>query len=312
MRRLRPCTRVVRVVAGVALGTLGVGCATQSDLNDQARRLQGMIAEQSRSIEGLRREVDRLRTDLDAGRNKAGAPRSAPKLSDKDRLNALDKRLQNQHAPGSEQLGETLLPEGMSTEQPAAPDQAVADAGGPPPGSPPPAETPPTESGTAQALAATVPPPPPQPTAPAPDADWKREVSQDRAVASTTNTPERAEYLAALDGLAHGDCSKAGPRLHSIATESTSSPLSDDVLYWEGRCLALRGDYRQALSKLRQVVSRYPRGDKAPAALWEEGRLLMRTGDASSARQALARLVHDYPATTEAAQARRKLAEAEH
>jgi TolA-binding protein len=314
MRRPWPCTLVLAVVAGMALGVLGVGCATQSDLNDQARRLQGMIAEQSRSIEGLRRDVERLRADLDEGtRKKGGAPRPAPKASDKDRLNALDKRLQNQPAPGSEQLGETLSPEGMSTEQPGAPDQAVADAGGSPPGSPPPAtETAPTESGTPQALAAAPPSSPPQPAPPAPDADWKREVAQDRAVASTTNTPERAEYLAALDGLAYGDCSKAGPRLYAISTGSTSSPLSDDVLYWEGRCLALRGDYRQALSKLRQVVSRYPRGDKAPAALWEEGRLLMRTGDASSARQALAKLIHDYPATTEAAQARRKLAEAEH
>src|SRR5215470_19752521 len=115
MCRLWPCRGGMRVVAGAALGVLGVGCATQSDLNDQARKLQAMIAEQSRSIEGLRRDIDRLRTDLDEGRNKAGQ-RPAPRMSDKDRLNALDKRLQKQPPPGSEQLGETLSPEGMSTE----------------------------------------------------------------------------------------------------------------------------------------------------------------------------------------------------
>jgi hypothetical protein len=70
MRRPWPCTRVLRVVAGMGLGVLGVGCATQSDLNDQARRLQGMIAEQSRSIEGLRRDFERLRAELDEGTRK--------------------------------------------------------------------------------------------------------------------------------------------------------------------------------------------------------------------------------------------------
>jgi TolA-binding protein len=289
------------------------GCATRADLNDQARKLESMIAEQSRSIEGLRHDVERLRTDVNEGRKKpVPAARTPGTRTDKDRLNALDKRLQKPPpGSGSEQIGETPAPDGMSTEEPAAPDQGAAPR--PPDTAPapatPPADTRSGDGGTSEALAAA---PPPSPPAPAVDADWKREVAQDRAVASTTNAPERQEYLAALDGLAHGDCSKAGPRLYSISTGSTASPLSDDVLYWEARCLVVRGDYRQALSKLRQVVSRYPRGDKAPAALWEEGRLLTRTGDSAGARQALAKLIHDYPATSEAAQARRTLADTEH
>jgi TolA-binding protein len=290
----------------MALASIVVGCATQADLNDQGRKLQGMIAEQSRSIEGLRQDVERLRADMAGGARTKSTP-ARPRTTDKDRLNALDKRLRQPASP-SEQIGETLSPEGMSTEEPSATDQTAAAA---PRGSPPPpAAGVPSESDTSQPAAAT--PPPPPPTPPPIDADWKREVAQDRAVASTTNTPDRAAYLAALDGLARGDCSKAGPRLYAISTGSGGSPLSDDVLYWEARCLAVRGDYRQAVAKFRQVVSQYPRGDKAPAALWEEGRLLDRIGNTASARQALAKLVHDYPATAEATQARRKLAEIEH
>jgi TolA-binding protein len=294
----------------MALGWALGGCATQSDLNDQARKLQGMIAEQSRSIEGLRKDVERLSADLGETKRKPGGTTRSPgsRAADKERVNALDKRLREApHPAGSEQLGMTLSPEGMSTEEPATPDPAAAGSAAPPPpdgarvAATPPADAPPRGE------------PPPAPAAlgtpEAVDPDWKREVAQDRAVASATDAPERAEYLGALDGLARGDCSKAGPRLYAISTGPKSSPLSDDVLYWEARCLEQRGDSRQALSKLREIVHRYPRGDKAPAALWEEGKLLIRAGDASGARLALSRLTHDYPATAEATQARRKLAD---
>jgi TolA-binding protein len=297
-------TCLVRAVIGMALGSMVAGCATQADLNEQARKLQGMIAEQSRSIEGLRQDVERLRADMAGGARTRSTPPARPRASDKDRLNALDKRLRQ--PASSEQIGETLSPEGMSTEEPGATDQVAAAAAGSPP---PPAGAVPSQSEAPQP--GTTPPPPSPATPPPIDADWKREVAQDRAVASTTNAPERAAYLAALDGLARGDCSKAGPRLYEISTGSGGSPLSDDVLYWEARCLAVRGDYRQALAKLRQVVSQYPKGDKAPAALWEEGRLLVRIGNTASARQALGKLIHDYPATAEATQARRKFAEIE-
>jgi TolA-binding protein len=307
MSRSGPYRCLLPAAVGMAIGSLVAGCATQADLNDQSRKLQGMIAEQSRSIEGLRQDVERLRADMAGGAKTKSTPPARPRASDKDRLNALDKRLR-QPESSSEQIGETLSPEGMSTEEPSATDQVAAAATGSPP---PPAGGVPSESEAPQPVTTT--PPPSPPTPPPIDADWKREVAQDRAVASTTNTPERAAYLAALDGLARGDCSKAGPRLYEISTGSGGgSPLSDDILYWEARCLAVRGDYRQALAKFRQVVSMYPRGDKAPAALWEEGRLLVRIGNTASARQALGKLIHDYPATAEATQARRKLTEIEH
>jgi hypothetical protein len=110
---------LVRAVVGMALGSMVAGCATQADLNDQARKLQGMIAEQSRSIEGLREDVERLRTDLaGAGRKRSGEPsRSTRRATDKDRLHATPDKTPRRPSSSSEQIGETLSPEGTSTEE---------------------------------------------------------------------------------------------------------------------------------------------------------------------------------------------------
>ena len=113
----------MRIAASLTIGSVVVGCATQADLNDQAHKLQSMIARQSRSIEGLRQDLERLRTDIEGGRKKPVSAARPPvaRKTDKDHPNVLDKRL---HTPppgsGSGQIGETLSPEGTSTEEPPA------------------------------------------------------------------------------------------------------------------------------------------------------------------------------------------------
>jgi hypothetical protein len=138
----------MRIAASLTIGSVVVGCATQADLNDQAHKLQSMIAQQSRSIEGLRQDLERLRTDIEGGRKKPVSAARPPgeKKTDKDRLNALDKR---PHTPppgsGSGQIGETLSPEGTSTEEPPAGDQGTV-APRPPDSAPAPADAPAGES----------------------------------------------------------------------------------------------------------------------------------------------------------------------
>jgi len=201
----------------------------------------------------------------------------------------------------------TLDPNGQSTAEPtgeaagAAPLEPLA-AGA--------AATPPS---TAPEQVAAAPPPtlPPPPPA-AVDDEWRREVAQDQAVAGTVDVPERAEYMTALQGLSHGDCAKAVPELNSITSRSKGSPLADNALYWEARCHAVRGEQNQAVTTYYDVVTRYPKGDKAPAALWQQGKLFLRMGDAPDARLALSKLIKDYPASAEASLARQKLAELEH
>ena len=205
----------------------------------------------------------------------------------------------------------TLDPNGQSTVEPppdagAAPlDPLAAGADPSAAGSTPPS--------TAQVAAATPPPtlPPPPPPA-AVDDEWRREVAQDQAVAGTVDVPERADYLTALQGLSHGDCAQAAPELSAIISRSKGSPLADNALYWQARCHAIRGEQSQAVTTYYDVVTRYPKGDKAPAALWQQGNLFLRMGDAPDARLALSKLIKDYPASAEAAQARQKLAELDH
>src|SRR5262249_57100674 len=130
--------------------------------------------------------------------------------------------------------------------------------------------------GPQRLVVAAPPPPPPPPPAPIDDA-WRREVAQEQAVVGAMAIPQRSEYVGGLDSVAHGDCASASPRLATLSA-GPNSPLSDNVLYWQARCAASRGDVKDAESKLDELVSRYPRSDKAPAALLERGRLLMRDG----------------------------------
>jgi TolA-binding protein len=299
--RGRPVTRRLARAAALAVVVLIAGCATRNDLMEQDRRLRIMMREQGRSIEQVKREVERLRADVEEGghRTRGAEPETTP---EHERIGDLERKVE-QLETGSNQIGMTLSPEGMSTEEPAADT-------GTPPETPPAGATPPTTAPQQTAALAPAPPPPPPPPPPAAvDEEWKREVAQDQAVAGTMAVPERADYLGALEGLSHGDCSQAVPKLSSISTASKGSPLADNALYWQARCAAIRGDQKGAVSKFYDVVQRYPKSDKAPAALWQQGKLFLRMGDAPDARLSMAKLIKDYPSSTEAGLARQKLAE---
>jgi TolA-binding protein len=273
--------------------------------------MQNAIDAQGRSIEDLRREVEKLRASVDNGGRGTRASSSIPSASvsqtppppgPAQEVTKLEKRIREleQTKSRSNEIGMTLSPEGMSTETPAAVGTTTTTLAGGSAAAPAP-----------QQLAAVAPPPPPPPPSAPIDESWKREVAQEQAVVSAMAIPQRSEYLAALDSLAAGDCASASPRLATLSA-GPNSPLSDNVLYWQARCAASRGDVKDAESKLDDLVTRYPRGDKAPAALWERGRLQIRSGDAADARTTLARLIKDYPSTSEAAQARLKITELEH
>jgi TolA-binding protein len=153
----------------------------------------------------------------------------------------------------------------------------------------------------------TVPPPPPATI----DDEWRREVAQDQAVAGTLDVPERGAFQGAMQGVSRGDCSAASGQLAGLANRSKGSPLADNALYWQARCHAARGDINTAVTEFYDVVTRYPRSDKAPAALWQQGLLFLRLGNAPDARLAMGKLIKDYPASAEAGRARQKLLEME-
>ena len=256
------------------------GCATRADLVRQDRELRQILQEQRKQVQQVQRELERLRADVEEGHPRRGGGGSSD-----DRVAALEERLNELEHGGA---------------------AAGAPAPSPIPEAAPPATVPPV---------AKV-PPAPVPTPPAvaggEDDGWRREIAREQAAAGATNVPERAEYLGLLDGLARQDCARAVPQLNGFATNHRDSPLADNALYWAARCYAAKGDQNQAVSKFYDVVTKYPKGDKAPAALWAQGNLFVDMGDTPDARLALSKLIRDYPSSEEAARARQKLGELEH
>jgi tol-pal system protein YbgF len=261
------------------------GCATRSDLANQDRRMRGLLQEQRRQLQSLQREVERLRADVEGG-----GGRSASAGGSRDRVRELEDRLAT-----------------LERDRPAGP--APTDTGELPPaeeeGAVPPAAPPVAAKPTPTPAPAPVPP-----AAPAEDS-WRRDVAREQAEAGTVNVPERGAYLALLDGVAKKDCPRAIPQLNSFASANRESPLADDALYWAARCYAASGDQNQAISKFYDVVTRYPKGSKAPASLLAQGNLFVSLGDTPDARLALSKLIRDYPNSEEAALARQKLTQLE-
>ncbi|HJW70294.1 MAG TPA: hypothetical protein VJ829_13110, partial [Candidatus Binatia bacterium] len=91
----------------VAVAAALAGCATRSDLLDQERRVRGMIQQQNRSIELVKREMERLRADVEEGHHPGkGAGELSP---EQRRIGDLEKRIE-QLQSGPQELGMTLDP----------------------------------------------------------------------------------------------------------------------------------------------------------------------------------------------------------
>lgn len=266
--------RIVPRGAALLAAGLAAGCATRGDLLSLDRAVREQLTEQRRQIQTLQREVERLRGDLEEGGSTPGG------RSD-DRLAQLEARL-------------AVLERGASMPPPpVVPGGEEEILGEPPPPAPP----------------TTLPPPPPPPPPSGGDESFRRDVGQEQAAVAAVNVPERAELEAALDLVAAGQCPRAIQALNGFAAKHKESPLADNALYWAARCHAARRDQNQAISKFYEVVTRYPKGDKAAAALWAQGNLFIDMGNTPDARIVLGKLIREHPGSEEAARARQRLAE---
>ncbi len=305
-------THTLSRALGLGLAVLVAGCATRADLLEQEKRFRTLVGQQNRSLQQVKREVERLRADVEEGHPRSRTSAGYEPTPERERIQELEERV-HQMESDSQPIGMTPDPNSIATLPPGSPISPPPVLGEAPPIPPAPeGGTPPS---TDQQLAAAMPPPtttlPPPPLAVIDD-EWRREVAQDQAVAGTIDVPERGDYLSALQGLSRGDCTQAGSQLSGLSSRSKGSPLADNALYWQARCAAARGDNNRAVTEFYDVVTRYPKGDKAPAALWQQGLLFVRMGNAPDARLALSKLIKDYPASAEASRARQKLVELEH
>jgi tol-pal system protein YbgF len=272
-------SRVPQHLLALAAAGLAAGCATRADLLDMDRAVRDQLTEQRRQIQSLQREVERLRADMEEG----GGARSG--RSD-DRLAQLEARI-------------ATLERGAGMPPPPI----VPGEGEEPLGSVPPTTVPPTT------LPPPTPPPPPPPATSGVEDTLRRDVAQEQAKVAAVNAPDRAEFQAALDLVASGQCPRAIQSLNGFAAKHKDSPLAGNALYWAARCHELRYDQNQAISKFYEVVTRYPKSDKAAAALWAQGNLFIEMGNTPDARIVLGKLIREHPGSEEAARARQKLTE---
>jgi TolA-binding protein len=273
------------LAAGVLLAAVS-GCVTQAQLHQRDEQIMRLLREQRRQIDGVRREMENLRGDVDGG------PRSHS--GGGDRMTSIEDRIARLETDTTT----TTLPGEYGT-LPADPNASV-DPNAPIVAS---VETP-------------VEPPPPPPGKLT--GDWDQAVAAERAAVAAVDVPERADFDGILGTLAERDCGPAVSRLNSFAAAHKTSPLADNALYWAGRCYILMGDstpqrssdfYNQAIAKFYDLGTTYPEGEKTPAALWEQGQLFLEMGDEPDARIVFSRLIRDYPGSAEAGRARQKLAD---
>jgi len=235
------------------------------------------LGDQRKQIQSIQREIERLRGDVEGGPRPAGEGARAVD----QRLQDLEDRLARIEGPAGSTPGTTTDTPGHDMPPPVA---AVA----------PPRDVPP--------------PPPPAPPPVADDA-WGRDVARDQQAIAASNAAERDQLVPVLDAVGKKDCGRAVGQLNTFAAQNKQSPLASNALYWVARCHALKGDRNQAITKFYDVVTKYPRGSKAPAALWEQGNLFIEMGDTPDARLALGKLIKDYPNSDEAGRARKRLTE---
>lgn len=277
--------RSLGTYAALASLLAGAGCVTQAQLLQRDEQVTRILRDQRRQIDGMRREMENLRGDVDEG---GGTRRPGPSSLDQ-RVTAVEDRV-------------TRLEGG--TPPPTTPDGLTALPGDP--AAPP---------------APAIEPPPPEPPPPPPGkltGDWDAAIAAERSSVASVDVPERGDFDGILNTLAQRDCGPAVPRLNAFAAANKTSPLADNALYWAGRCYILMGDstpqrsadfYNQAIAKFYDLGTAYPEGEKTPAALWEQGQLFLEMGDEPDARIVFSRLIRDYPGSAEAGRARQKLAD---
>lgn len=253
------------------------GCVSQADLMRQDRYVRAAVAEQQRQLRLVQREVERLRAAIEEGGGPVARSGGASVVGLEERLARLETEVGVRGATAGV---------AVATESTETTDAGVV-----------------TDETEVAAVEEPVPAPPPESAD-----DWRREVSQEQAAAGASGTPESAEYLRIMDSVSSKDYGKAAAELDAFAAKNKGSRLADNATYWAARCHARRGDQDQAISKYYDVVTRYPKSDKAPAALLQQGNLFIQMGDVPDARLALAKLIRDYPASEEAKQARQQLA----
>jgi tol-pal system protein YbgF len=258
------------------------GCATQTDIQaeQQAREaLRTQFADNKASIEDLRREIGKVRGEVDEVRyrfDRLAKERtgSGPQVKIlEDRIAVLERQFRERveaipARPPTAETGEAAQPgptDPTTTAQPGGPAS--------PTGTQP---TPPT----------TVAKEDPRP------AKEPGEVQD--------------EYRLALRAFSDQQYDKAIQQFRNFQRKYPNSDMADDAQYWVGESYFVQKDYNRAILEFNDVL-KYRRGDRVPAALSKQAEAFLEIGDKTDARLILQKLINDYPNSEQAREAKEKL-----
>lgn len=254
--------------------TMVAACSAQLNGGGNDRRyddLRGLVLEQRRAIEDLRREQESVRAAIDQlqyGSRRAAVgrpvygPAGAPGAPE-------DSYWRGTTAPGTDP---TAVPVPGAPAGPGAAPVAVAG-----------------------------PPAPPAPPAPSPTSEPDKGPVPSDLVGST--------YDSATRQMGNGDYDEAIQSYRNFLHENQASPYADDAQFWIGESYFRKGQYHRAIIEFNQVSINYGSGDRAPAALLRQAEAFRIVGDRVDARLSLQKVINKYPGTGEAAKASKMLTE---
>ncbi|MBW2314382.1 MAG: tetratricopeptide repeat protein [Deltaproteobacteria bacterium] len=116
-------------------------------------------------------------------------------------------------------------------------------------------------------------------------------------------------YRSAYAAWRNDDTEACIDQFRQFLQTNASSPFADDAAFWMADCYFKQGDYKTAILRFDDVVSKYPSGNKAADALYRQGEALLRLGPGYSraAGKAFDRVLREYPESDRAVEARRQL-----
>lgn len=116
-------------------------------------------------------------------------------------------------------------------------------------------------------------------------------------------------YRSAYAAWRNDDTEACIDQFRQFLQTNASSPFADDAAFWMADCYFKQGDYKTAILRFDDVVSRYPKGNKAADALYRQGEALLRLGPGytKAAGKAFERVIREYPESDRAVEARRQL-----
>lgn len=131
--------------------------------------------------------------------------------------------------------------------------------------------------------------------------------SPQASAAAPERTPEQ-QYEAALGMILNAtDLAQGRQQMEAFTHTYPTHDLYVNALYWTGEALYGEKKFELSILQFQDVISKYPRHNKAPDALYKQALAFNALGDTQNARATMRKLIDTYPGTEQARAAERFL-----